>query len=657
MKSKKTILSLLLILLVLNNFSDLSAQINRAEAVGAYIYNFASLSSSPVLDQYKIYTIAVVTSKQELIHEFQKMEKGITIHDKRLKVILAPEGIIDFSTICLVYIGDDKMNFYSDIFNKTKDSEILLVSENYTEKKEILLNIFDTSDQKLLFEINKGNIYQRNIAINDEILMMGGTEIDLVELYLKSQQKLNTSDSMLTVSNRRLKKLAAEMTATEKEIEVLKTEIAQQKVERQKLLHDISNYANKIETLKTEYRNSLKKLDNYNDSLAIAKSKTEAYVSELNKYKEDILKDNQKLEQLNSDINQKQKILKEKNIIIQKQRTTVIFFIIGTIITLLLLLLLFNSFRNIRKKNILLEKQKTEISEKNSELAQLNNQFEQQNEELKTTLDEVKRIQNQLIQSEKMASLGVLSAGIAHEINNPINFVYAGINSLLRDFKDIEPVLSAIYKLDPESKNLREKLQNIKQLKVDNYFDEAYEAIPEILQDIKLGADRTAQIVQGLKTFSRMDKEQNEAFNIHIGLDTALLLLKNKYKNHIEIIKDYDHKIPEIYCYPGKINQAFMNILSNAIEAIDGKGIIWINTAYSNSEIIVSIKDNGAGIPKDVLKKLYDPFFTTKDVGKGTGLGLSITYGIIKDHKGKIKAHSEQGKGSEFIITLPASNK
>lgn len=656
MESKSSISFLLVIILVFYGFSNLSAQITREQAIGAYIYNFANLSSSSIEDNQQDYTIAIMTDKEELIEEFEKMAKNIIVHDKKIHLIQVSVDKIDYNSTCLIFIGEDKLDVYNQIFNQTKGTEVLLVSENYTKKKEILLNIFDTDDNKLLFEINKGNIYQRNIRIKDEILMMGGTEIDLVELYLKSQQELNASDSMLKISNLSLKNLGNEMKRTEKEIAELKTEISKQKEERQQLIDEISAYTNKIEIQKSEYNNSLAKLDSYNDSLRLARNQIQSSVEELRIFEKKIKSDKLKLDRLNSDINLKEDILKEKNVIIRKQRSIVIFFVTGTIVTSLLLLLLFNSFRNIRKKNKLLEKQKNEISKKNSDLAHLNSQFEQQNEELKITLEQVKRIQNQLIQSEKMASLGVLSAGIAHEINNPINFVYAGINSLLRDFEDIEPVLTAVSKINPDSDNLKEELKNLRQLKVENYFDEAYEAIPNIIKDIKLGADRTAQIVQGLKIFSRMDKDQNEAFNIHSGLDTTLLLLKNKYKNHIEISKNYDNKIPEIYCYPGKINQAFMNILSNAIEAIEAKGKIWIKTTKFDEEITISIKDNGSGIPKDVLKKLYDPFFTTKDVGKGTGLGLSITYGIIKDHKGKIKVNSEQGKGSEFIITLPIQN-
>lgn len=630
-----------------------NAQLNRSEAVGAYIYNFANLSSSPLQNQRKDYSIAIVTKKKELVVELNKLSSEPLDKNKKIQLIHAPDGIIDYNNICMVFIGDDKLDLYKQIFDKTKKSEILLVSENYPEKKDIVLNIFDTKDSKLHFEINKGNIYQRNIKIKDEILMMGGTEIDLVELYLKSQKKLNTSDSMLNISNKTLITLEKEMKSTEEEIEKLKSEVEKQRSERQKLIDDIKAYATQIEIQKQEYGNTLKRLGSYNDSLKNSRKKIHTSLVELNKYQEDITNNNNKLEQLNNAIDQKGKVLQEKNITIKRQQSIVAFFVAGIVFTIVLLILLFRSFKNIRKKNLLLIEQKEQITEKNNKLKYLNFEFEQQNEELKSTLDEIKRIQNQLVQSEKMASLGVLSAGIAHEINNPINFVYAGINSLLKDFEDIEPVIKAIHKINPETDNLKQILLEIKNLKEEYYFDDAFEAIPHIIKDIKLGADRTAQIVKGLKSFSRMDKELYETFDIHNGLNTALLLLKNKYKNHIEIIKDYDPDLPNLLCFPGKINQAFMNILSNAIDAIEEKGTIWITTSRTDFTIDISIKDNGRGIPADDIKKLFDPFFTTKEVGKGTGLGLSITYGIINDHKGKIIVNSELGKGSEFIITLP----
>jgi signal transduction histidine kinase len=251
----------------------------------------------------------------------------------------------------------------------------------------------------------------------------------------------------------------------------------------------------------------------------------------------------------------------------------------------------------------------------------------------------------------------MLSAGIAHEINNPINFVYAGINSLLRDFEDIKPVITKINDLKYDDENLKEKVKSIEKLKKENYFDEAFGAIPEILEDIKLGADRTAEIVKGLRVFSGSDKNESELIDIHEAINTSLILLKNKYKRRINIIQNYGNNIPLLNCFPVKINQAFLNIISNAIDAIEGEGKIWITTRKEKNNIVVSIKDSGKGIDKKIINKLFDPFFTTKDVGKGTGLGLAITYGIIQEHNGSIKVVSEPGKGTEFIITLPLTDK
>ncbi len=247
----------------------------------------------------------------------------------------------------------------------------------------------------------------------------------------------------------------------------------------------------------------------------------------------------------------------------------------------------------------------------------------------------------QLIQSEKMASLGQLTAGIAHEINNPVNFISANINPLKRDLEDIISLLHRYSSIKDETE-FREQFDGLEQLKKEIDLEYLINEIKSLL----------TEIVKGLRNFSRLDENLKKKANIHEGLDNTLTLLKNKYKDRIEIFKDYGN-LPDIECYPGQLNQVFMNILSNSIQAIDGMGIIWITTLNENNHIQIRIKDSGAGMGDDVKSKIFDPFFTTKDVGVGTGLGLSITYGIIEKHQGKIEVESEPGKGAEFIITLP----
>jgi signal transduction histidine kinase/tetratricopeptide (TPR) repeat protein len=304
-------------------------------------------------------------------------------------------------------------------------------------------------------------------------------------------------------------------------------------------------------------------------------------------------------------------------------------------------------------KNEILFQQHHEIESQRNSLSELNSELQSINEEIMAQKEELERTQEQLVLSEKMASIGVLTAGIAHEINNPINFVYGGVNSIMRDLADVEQVLEIIK--DIENSNLEPALivEQIVQRKRMYDFDEAYRTIGETINDVKLGAQRTAEIIQGLRDFSHSESDEFGFTNINKTIEGVLVLLKNKYKNRVEIVKELDEGLPDVECKAGKINQVIMNLLSNAIDAISETGEIRITSKLSNGMCCISVHDNGSGIKPEVLPKIFDPFFTTKKVGKGTGLGLSISYGIIEEHRGTIEVKSEVGKGSEFTVKWP----
>jgi signal transduction histidine kinase len=314
---------------------------------------------------------------------------------------------------------------------------------------------------------------------------------------------------------------------------------------------------------------------------------------------------------------------------------------------------IFYTLRKIKRKSNTIIRQKHEIQAQNEEIKTYNEELSNNNKVLSATINKLKEAQMHLVQAEKMASLGQLTSGIAHEINNPVNFIYTGVNSLEKDFEDIDIVLEKVEKLSPMTENLREEIKKIQKLKDKYYFNDAYSAIKETIKDVKIGAERTAEIVTGLRRFSSGSSGEWIQTDIHEGIDSSLLLLKNKYKDNIEIIKDYQKDLPLIECLPGKINQAFLNIINNAVDAIEGKGTIIIRTKSKENAIFVYIKDSGVGISDELKEHIFEPFFTTKEVGKGVGLGLSITYGIIKDHHGDIMVESGQAQGSEFIIKLP----
>jgi signal transduction histidine kinase len=233
------------------------------------------------------------------------------------------------------------------------------------------------------------------------------------------------------------------------------------------------------------------------------------------------------------------------------------------------------------------------------------------------------------------------------------------MNSLKMSIESMKDILFEYERID-EGEDPKEVLKDIKELKEDHEYEELIEELDELINDINYGVTRTIEIVKGLRVFSRLDEEEIKSANINENIDATLTLLRNKTKNKIKISKFYDEKMNNIECYPGQLNQVFMNILNNGIQAIpeDRKdGEITIYTEEEKDKVVIRIKDNGVGIPEEIKNRIWEPFFTTKPVGVGTGLGMSITFGIIEKHSGSIDLMSEVGKGTEFVITLPKSIK
>ncbi len=268
--------------------------------------------------------------------------------------------------------------------------------------------------------------------------------------------------------------------------------------------------------------------------------------------------------------------------------------------------------------------------------------------ELESANKELREAQTKLVHSAKMISLGQLVAGVAHELNNPIGF----INSNMTHLQDYAEKLISLVEVAEKNP----KLLNEKKAEVD--FDYIQKDLPKLVSSCQEGAKRTKDIVLGLRNFSRLEEAKLQEIDIQQSIDTTLNLLQGEVKNRIQIHKQYE-EMPLVHCYGSQINQVLMNILSNAVHAIDGNGHIWISTqplktsSDRKGKIQISIQDSGKGMNSETLDKVFDPFFTTKGVGQGTGLGLSISYGIIQNHGGEILVRSEVGVGTEFTILLP----
>ncbi len=310
---------------------------------------------------------------------------------------------------------------------------------------------------------------------------------------------------------------------------------------------------------------------------------------------------------------------------------------------------------NIYKKERLdaLEVNEHLIKEQNVILEQ---KVKERTAELNKAIEDLKQAQSQLVESEKMASLGQLTAGIAHEINNPINFVSSNVFPLKQDIDDLKRILNKYAEIT-ESVDLKNKLKEINELKEELDYEVLLEELDTIIHGIEDGAKRTAEIVSGLRNFSRLDESEFQSANVNDCINTTLKIIQTKLAGIT--VKTELGDVSAIDCYPGKLNQFFLNTIDNAIYAVNAikisnhKGEITIKTTLENKHIVVTIKDNGIGMDETTKNKIFDPFFTTKDVGEGTGLGMSIAHGILEMHHAKIEIESEISKGTEIKIFLP----
>ncbi|BAY07403.1 sensor histidine kinase [Calothrix sp. NIES-2098] len=294
-----------------------------------------------------------------------------------------------------------------------------------------------------------------------------------------------------------------------------------------------------------------------------------------------------------------------------------------------------------------------------SDRQQIEAQLRHQTKDLEQTLQELKRTQAQMLQAEKMSSLGQLVAGVAHEINNPVNFIHGNLSHLEAHIQDLLHIIH----LYPQQ-SLETEISDL-----DAEIDLEYikDDLPKILSSMKVGTQRIRQIVLSLRNFSRMDEADFKAVDIHEGIDSTLMILQYRLKEKserpaIQVVKNYG-TLPLIECYPGQLNQVFMNILANAIDVLEQRieskdaplPTITISTSLvAEGWVKIAIADNGGGMPEDVQKKVFNPFFTTKPVGKGTGMGMSISYQIVTEkHRGKLECCSIVGEGTEFVIEIP----
>jgi signal transduction histidine kinase len=529
---------------------------------------------------------------------------------------------------------------YSDnipfLISKISKHNTLLFTENYKQSKDIMFNILPNPYKgSITFELNRTNLIFEGFEIDNEIIELRGSEIDIREMYRQTKTRLEKEEDKVMVMQNKIDSQKLSIEEQNKNINRLNFSIQKLNSVIDSQNYDITNKEDILNKLKTISDNQNKNIEKNLSLINLQEEKIKAVNNSLISQNEKIKNQKSELDTLNNSILEKQLKIKQKDadlaakeVLINFKNNLLYLLIALFVLVFAVIFLVLRAYYTNKKAQEILSKQKNE---------------------LEATLIMLTQAQAQLVQSEKMASLGILTSGIAHEINNPVNFINSGINGLQKVNRNILKILQkyreTYYNL-PANKEIEELEKNI-----DLPF--LMESSSKLTNNIQTGVERTVSIVKSLRAFARSDEEEKMPINIHDSIDLALTILYNQYKYRIEISRQYG-ELPLITCFPGKINQVFMNILTNAIQAIPEKGNITIKTSINDGFAKIAIIDDGTGISENIKSKIFDPFFTTKEVGKGTGMGLSIVFSIIEEHNGKIEVISEPGKGSEFFIKLPA---
>ncbi|SNT40056.1 His Kinase A (phospho-acceptor) domain-containing protein [Ekhidna lutea] len=587
------------------------------------------------------FKIHVITTDEALKSEFRKTSQSQKIDGRNVEVT--------FTSYVMVPQGADAImvtNRYNStipsLLDRIGGTPTLLFTDRYDKQRDVMVNILDKSSEALTFEINRANVTNQGLIIKSEMRSLGGSEVDLAKIFkqvrdsvrameLRAQELKVVFDSLnfaTTVSRRLFREQDRIIQDRNDEIAFKQSQIDDQNSILDSLREEFAESEKKLIALTSQ-------LDNREKQLAVLSEEISLQADKVEEGNKTLAEQQERIAAQNEEIAQREQRLDEMSTVVNSQQSALVFLILFLVVVVVFLFLIFTAYRA-RKRAA------KKLAEQKEDLARL--------------LDELQDTQSQLVQSEKMASLGVLTAGIAHEINNAINFVYSGIHVLSDKFSEIRPVISHVTELDEDDKNLKKSIKELVQEREDVSYDEAQGVIDQMITSIKVGAERTTEIVKGLRIFSRSETEKKTNIDIHNDLDVALLLLNSRHKDAVKINKHFADQIPEIQGFKGQLSQAFLNIISNSIDSVNQKGKggeIDIFTSKNGASVEVKIKDNGVGMSEVDRQKIFDPFFTTKKVGAGTGLGLSITYGIIERHGGTIVVHSKLDEGAEFIIKLP----
>lgn len=563
--------------------------------------------------------IGVYSKDKKFYYLIKNKLSGHQINKQLIEVFYSTDldQLTDFD---IVYLDEVYSNF-SISPDKIKPST-LVFTENATESEISMINFYNSNNERLKFEIKKDKLIAAGLQPPAMLLILGGSDRDILNLLQardSSIQKEKEISNELKLTNQR----------KTQEIKSLQNEYRKLLKELQEKKEDLLFQSEKFKILSSSLKEQEGNLSNIKQKVKIAKDSLSTKESQVHQQKLALKSQEEYFQLQNKSIKEQNEKIKKQNLILKSQSSKIYLtqrdlkkaFAISTF---LLLILVFALFSYVGKRKA-------------------NRKLESKNQELVNTLDTLKRTQVKLIQSEKMASLGMITAGMAHEINNPMNFIIAGIGILKSEITEYLALIKQVLKnspTDPKLANERIKSETI---------------IKETIEDALMGANRINNIVQSLQSFSRLDESDLKEIDLIKNINLTMTIIGSKARSKgIKIFTNFHDDSAILECYPTSFNQVVLNILSNAIDAIEKpNGEITISTSLHHDQYYIQIADNGSGIEVHQFETIFDPFYTTKEVGKGTGLGLSISYNIMKKHHGKIQVKSDINKGSSFTIVIP----
>jgi len=610
------------------------AQLSEATVKAGLVFRLGESIEWPAEEAIDIFRFGILTGDSALITELKKITLIKKLRDKPIKILVNDE-ISGYSKLQSVFIDSDHLKSLNGVVKQTKGKRgILIITYNSQELLLSMINIYkDEKESSLRFKINKQSLDENGFKYKHDLLLYGGNLMDVKDLFISTNEQLTNKNSEIDSMTKALEILKDESVFYSNQIRGLSDQM-------RVILEMVSEREKDVANLSKDINRKDSSLNSLNRELLAQRKNKELLTIQLKNKIDSISLAEENLRRINTQLDEKKKqvseskaVISSQSVKIKKQEKGLLWAVIIGVILLALV--------TVVVKALIVKKQ-------------LAKKLSAQKEELLAALTKLNDTQKQLVESEKLASLGMLTAGIAHEINNPINFISSGNQALEMIFEEL---WEKINELSYDNRNSAVDMAKQVQGFLDSIEKGEYrETIHEVIANIQMGVTRTSEIINSLRTYTRNSDSDEMFISVNDSVDEALIMLKHRYKYRVDIEKDLG-EVPEIRALPGKLNQVFVNILSNAFDAIEDKGVVNISTRYHSKKgfIEIVVEDNGKGIEKTDVDKIFDPFFTTKDPGSGIGLGMYISYGIISQLGGVIKISSELGRGTKVIITLPIS--